>query len=345
MIRFAKAQDIKVGVFCVEGGERGRRELGRIGEAGMIPRAMVCSVDERPLLTPGDTHSIEIYRDLSSLLDKSDTNLVVVTAPTNIHAEIGMQCLQADRSVIIYPPMALRVRECKDLIAQAFRTSRLLSVAHCRHWDGCVTRAKEIVDGGKIGSVIRVEIFFDQPHISKEAWQHKKSQSGGILYSGIHLLEYALQFVDSEIEEVSGFSTLGLTTQESSESQDNIEDIASVIVRFANGARIDMSVSSIDAHLSLHREHEVVVYGTLGVYSFNSSNWELVRSNERGEVVTEKGENLPDQPGEFYKNIVAHLVEEEELIINPEWAFRNIQILDIASKSVLLNRVISILPE
>ena len=59
--------------------------------------------------------------------------------------------------------------------------------------------------------------------------------SGGILYDwGVHLLEYTLQLVKSDIREVSGYSRSGIWANQTKWKKDTIEDDALAVVRYAS---------------------------------------------------------------------------------------------------------------
>ena len=60
------------------------------------------------------------------------------------------------------------------------------------------------------------------------------------------------------------------------------------------------------------------------------------------EPVVTKGENPPNRWERFYENIAAHLIDDEQLVINPQWARKPIEILDYAGRSALDNRTIRI---
>ena len=61
-------------------------------------------------------------------------------------------------------------------------------------------------------------------------WRTSKSISGGILYDwGVHLLEYALQLIDSEMVEVAGYAKTGFWAKETKWKDDTNEDEAIAI--------------------------------------------------------------------------------------------------------------------
>ena len=76
-------------------------------------------------------------------------------------------------------------------------------------------------------------------------WRSSKSISGGLTYDwGVHLLEYTLQIVRSEVTEVTGFSWNGIWSAESAWKKDANEDDAMLAVRYASGAWSTLAYAS-----------------------------------------------------------------------------------------------------
>lgn len=113
-------------------------------------------------------------------------------------------------------PLAIRTSDCDTMIREAKKRKVMLTTYHNRHWDGCVLEAlKHIRREKAIGDVYRVEAHIGGYGQPGDWWRSSKSISGGILYDwGVHLLEYALQIIDDEIVEVTGYGPAGLLGSE-----------------------------------------------------------------------------------------------------------------------------------
>lgn len=328
----AHASDIKVGVIGYGGAfNMGKKHLEECRRAGMTPTA-VADVDTRRLKQAEDDFpGIETYDSVSGLLKDSDAHLIIIITPHNTHAKIATQCAKAGRHVVVEKPFAITTAECDRMIAAAEKSGVLLSTYHNRHWDGCVLGAvKNVVDGGKIGEVVRVEARMGSWGKPKNWWRSSRSVSGGILYDwGVHLLEYSLQLIDSEIAEVTGFATNGVWAGKTKWAEDTNEDEATALVRFKNGVFLTLRISSLDTNV---KPGIVEVTGTKGSYVFDHGSFEVIKPKAKS-VVRERGANPESEQWRYYKNIADHLVDNAELVITPEWARRPVHILDLATKS------------
>jgi len=339
--KFKRAKDIKVGVIGYGGAfNMGRAHINEMQRAGMTAVA-VAEIDESRLeVAREDFPGIETYNSAAKMLKKSDVNLVTIITPHNTHAKLALQCLNAGRHVVCEKPLAITTDECDRMLAAAKKNKVVISTYHNRHWDGCILQAVDkIVKKKQIGDVIRIEAHGGGYGKPGPWWRSSKSISGGILYDwGVHFLEYALQLIDSEIVEVSGFAKTGFWAPKSVWKNDTNEDDALAIVRFKSGQWLSLHMSAIDSFPKGDRGM-LEITGTKGTYIMNGGGCKLIKQTKSGPK-EETADSPPGQGWKFYQNVADHLVKGTKLIITGEWARRPIQIIDLANKSAKLGKAI-----
>ncbi len=331
MTMHESASDIRVAVVGYGGAfNMGKKHLEECREAGMTPTAVVDLDASRLSVAEADFPGIETYTSVTAMLRKSPTNFVIVITPHNTHAPIAVQCLRAGRHVVVEKPFAVTTAECDRMIAAAKKNDVLLSTYHNRHWDGCILGALKKIRSGAVGEIVRIDAHMGGWAKPRNWWRSSRSISGGILFDwGVHLLEYSLQLIDSEIVEVSGFATHGVWSGKTSWRDDVNEDEATAIVRFANGTFLSLRISAIETNT---KPDWLEITGTAGTYLFDHANWESIRPKSKS-IVRERGANPESEQWRFYRNIASHLVDGAELVITPEWARRPVHILDLAVRS------------
>ncbi len=343
MKKFKSAKDIKVGVIGYGGAfNMGKNHLRGMKAAGMTPFA-VCELDSARLeVAKEDFPGIETYDSLGAMLKGSDVDLLVHITPHNLHYKLAAQCVKAGKHVVTEKPFVINTAEADKLIKLAEQNDVMVSTYHNRHWDGNIVRAvREVVDKQTIGQVFKIEAHMGGYGMPRPWWRTSKSVSGGILYDwGVHLLEYSLQLIDSEIVEVSGFSKTGYWESKAPKDfpwvGDMNEDEATAIVRFANGAMVNLCISDLR---STKNPNVLTVHGTGGSYAFGHQEWTTRKPNRQGEIVEKSGKNPGSDGGKiFYKNIADYLTKQAELVITPQWARRPIHVLDLAGKSAKANQ-------
>ena len=331
MKHFSKASDIKVGVVGYGGAfNMGKLHLNEMKRAGMTPVAVAELDPARLEVATKDFPGIGTYRSLTEMLKKSDVNLVTMITPHNTHAPLGLEALRAGRHVVCEKPMAILTSECDAMIAAAKKAGVIVSTYHNRHWDGCAMQAvKDVVENRCIGDIVRIEAHMGSRGKPGDWWRTSKTISGGALYDwGVHLLEYSLQLVKSDIVEVSGFAKHGYWGPQTKWKADAIEDEGYAVVRFKNGVVLTLLITTLDSN---PRRGRVELFGTQGNYIIDGGeNTHILRDGNKLTTTTSK---MPDEGWRFYQNIADHLTKNTKLVITGEWARRPIHILDLACQS------------
>lgn len=330
-MKFKKASEIKVGVVGYGGAfNMGRAHLNEMKRAGMTVVAVAELDADRLEVAKADFSGIQTFQSLPDMLKKSDVDLVSIITPHNTHAKLAIQALKAGRHVVCEKPFAITTAECDSMIATAKKSDVVVSAYHNRHWDGCILAAVKQVKSGLIGDVCRVEAHMGAYRKPGEWWRSSKSISGGIMYDwGVHLLEYGLQLLDSEIAEVSGLSSTGFWSSETKWQEDTNEDEAFAVVRFTNGRWLTLNISNIDSN---PKTSFLEVTGTRGSIMLYWDYNEVI-THKKADVISTKYKNPKAEGWRLYQNIADHLVKGKELIITPQWARRPIHILDLACRS------------
>jgi hypothetical protein len=340
MKKYKNASDIRVGVIGYGGAfNMGRGHLKEMEQAGMTPVA-VCEVDaERLKVAETDFPGIWTYSTVAEMLRKSDVNLITIITPHNTHAKLALQCLKAGRHVVCEKPLAITTAECDAMIAAAKKSGVVLSTYHNRHWDGWILRAVEQIKEKKvIGDIYRVEARMGARSLPGDWWRTSRTISGGILYDwGVHLLEYGLQLIDSDMTEVAGFSKTGYWAPKTKWKKDTNEDEAEAVVRFRNGSWLTLNITSLDSNA---KPGFLEITGTEGSYVIEWSGY-TIHKRDGQNYSLEQGAHYPNAWEKFYGNIADHLTKDAKLVITPEWSRRPIHILDLAAQSAKKGRALA----
>lgn len=339
MKTYNNPSDIRAGVIGYGGAyNMGRVHLESIRDAGMTPAAVAEIDPQRLAAAESDFPGIERYSSATEMLRKSSVDLVVIITPHNTHAPLAIQCLKAGRHVICEKPLAVTTAEADAMIRAAKTSGVMLSAYHNRHWDPHILLGAGLVRNKKaVGRVFRIQCRMGGWSKPGDRWRASRSISGGILYDwGVHLLEYSLQLLDSPITEVSGFAQRGFWGPKTKWKDDANEDDAFVLVRFAGGEHLTLSISHLESN---PKPAWMEVTGTEGTLLLGGIRTTLIR-NRGGKEITTKFTDPPAEHWRFYRNIAAHLTGKAPLIITPEWARRPVHILDLAAQSAAKGRAL-----
>ena len=170
---------------------------------------LVAVCDKRPgQLVPGtipinvatgkgafDIRTCHTYTAVGDLLRHEALDVLVTALPTDLHAEIAIQGLEAGCHVFSEKPMALTVRQCDQMLAASRRADRRLMIGQClRFWPEYIALKDAIRDRtyGRL-QALSLERIGGLCTWSADNWFNDVRRSGGaILDLHLHDVDWVL---------------------------------------------------------------------------------------------------------------------------------------------------------
>ena len=136
-----------------------------------------------------------------------DLDLVCVTTPPFLHAEMVTGLLQSGKSVLCEKPFALNVADAEVMADVAENTSGLAILDHQMRFHPAVRCMKQMIDSGEIGKVYEVRTVINlasrnRPDMPWSWWCDAEKGGGALGALGSHLVDLN-RFLVGEIAEVS----------------------------------------------------------------------------------------------------------------------------------------------
>jgi len=293
------------------------------------------------------------YDDNQALLADPELDAVFIAAPNAFHAPLALAALEAGKHVIVEKPFATSAAEAEAVVAAAKRSGRLLSVGMNQRFRPESQRVAALVRAGKLGHVYHAKAFwFRRAGIPKlGTWFGKKSLAGGgALYDiGVHLLDLAL-FVMGRFDPISvsgqvyttfgqrGIGEGGWGLSERSHPEFDVDDGATALLRFADGATLTLDVS-----WAIHQKDpdrmNVILHGSdAGAGCYPGEHYRF--GSEKGVYETS---TLGETPLEYphanrFHNFIGAILGSETLCVSPEQATAVQRVLDAIYESSRLGR-------
>jgi predicted dehydrogenase len=145
-----------------------------------------------------DLHGVAQYAQPDELIADPRVDVVAVTLPTPMHAEITVRALEAGKHVLCEKPMAATLEECDRMIAAARSSGRTLMVAQCIRFWPQYEMIKALVEAGRIGAVrfAKLARLSCPPTYSVGNWLLIGAASGGALLDlHVHDVDFALDLL------------------------------------------------------------------------------------------------------------------------------------------------------
>ena len=235
------------------------------------------------------------YGSYRALIDDPEVQVVHNATPNYLHAEVTLAALAAGKHVVSDKPLARTAAEAKRLVAAARDAGVVTAVTFNYRGNPLVQHARQAIADGQIGPPRFVHGYYLQDWLINDtdySWRldpEKGGASSALGDIGSHWCDLAQHLTGLRITEVLGDITTSLPTRkkprgsvdafsaagvaEVDEVAIAVEDLASVLVRFENGAKGTFSVGQVCAG---HKNDLVIeVCGTS-----SSVGWRQEHQNE-----------------------------------------------------------------
>lgn len=206
-----------------------------------------------------DEHGVSrVYEKAEELFAAADIDAVIVGVPNKWHAPLAIAALEAGKHVLLEKPMALNIGDAEEIVRVQKATGKILMVAHQMRWGWWVLQAKERIERGDLGDISYAKCgWFRRKGIPGwGTWFTQKAVAGGgpLIDVGVHLLDLTLWLM-GDPRPVAVFGSTyaafgpekrGIGTWATPDFEHGIfdvEDLATALVKFENGATLSLEVS------------------------------------------------------------------------------------------------------
>ncbi len=256
--------------------------------------------------------------DWRKVVTDGDVDVVDITAPNNVHAEMAIAALEAGKPVYCEKPLALNAAESMRMVEAAQRSGLTTLVGYNYLKNPAQGFARELVRSGELGEIIQFRGAFDQDVMTDPgvpfSWRHDRAIAGaGTLGdTATHVLSLS-QFLVGNIVEVCGMAETvikdrpvatggsGHTARAGSSEMRAVEndDISQFLFRYAAGGIGYITSSRVGTGRKLGLDYEI--QGTKGALTYTQERMNELRLYRHTEPRAERGYKTiyigPDHPG------------------------------------------------
>ena len=195
----------------------------------------VCDVVPEKAQKLADQYHCAAYTDFHEMLKRDDIDVVHVTVPSGMHADIGIEAAKAGKHVVVEKPIDISLKKA-DALIQACKAAgvKLCSISQHRFDPGIVQLKKAAMEG-KLGQLnfggSHTKWYRSQEYYDSGDWRGtwKLDGGGALMNQSIHYVDM-LQYIMGPVEELYAY------TATRAHERIEVEDIAVASLRFASGA-------------------------------------------------------------------------------------------------------------
>lgn len=216
------------------------------------------------------------YADAQALVDDPEVNAVYIATPPSSHATYAIMAMRAGKPVYVEKPLASTYDDCARVNYVSQQTGVPCFVAYYRRYLPYFIRVKDIVNSGRLGKIINVQIHFSCPprkldfnSPEERPWRIQPDIAGGGYFYDLapHQLDL-LQDIFGVITHARGYS-------DNRGGLYQAEDTVSACFQFENGLPGSGSWCFV-GHESASKDR-VDIIGDKGTISFSVFSFEPIR--------------------------------------------------------------------
>jgi 1,5-anhydro-D-fructose reductase (1,5-anhydro-D-mannitol-forming) len=146
------------------------------------------------------------HGNLNALLSDPDVDAVYIALPNALHHEAVLAGARAQKHMLCEKPFAMRADHAREMAAACRKAGVVLRIAHQIRMDAAVTRARDIVQSGRLGKIVSMSLERTSASPPRKTWRLDNAQSGVMYDVGVHLLDLVQWVSGQKFVEVSAFT-------------------------------------------------------------------------------------------------------------------------------------------
>jgi UDP-N-acetylglucosamine 3-dehydrogenase len=151
----APAKKAMVRIAVIGTGGWGKNHVRVFSELGNL--VAVCDLDPSRAAAFSEKYRVKGYSSVDEMLEKERPDGVTICTPASTHLAVASKTLRARVHTFVEKPMTNTVEEAQELIKEAERSGRILTVGFIERFNPAITELKKIVSQGTLGRPILFE--------------------------------------------------------------------------------------------------------------------------------------------------------------------------------------------
>jgi Oxidoreductase family, NAD-binding Rossmann fold/Oxidoreductase family, C-terminal alpha/beta domain len=144
---------------------------------------------------------------------------IIITTPDNLHYGPCMKALAMGYDVLLEKPISPSEKECRDILALAKKTGRIVAVCHVLRYAPYFVKLKEIMQSGVLGEIISIQHLEPIEHIHmshsyvRGNWHNSAATTPIILAKSCHDLDILRWMLEKPCTNIQAFGNLKWFTE------------------------------------------------------------------------------------------------------------------------------------
>jgi predicted dehydrogenase len=265
------------------------------------------------------------HADVGSLLESVDLDLLIVSTPPATHADIAVEALGRDVSVLCEKPLSVSVEAAAKMIEAAHASAGILTMASKFRFVDAVVQARSMVSTGMFGEIVWMRNTFSAPVDMRHRWNSDPTMSGGgvLIDNGTHSVDLCRYLL--------GPVTSVLAIEAKRPRDLGVEDTVQLLLRTESEATatINLSWSLTSSH-----EHYIELDGTTGHVAIGWTGSRFTTDSAPGWAEFAAPYSKHEAFGRNLDNVLDALEGGGDPLVGPHDAMASVHVIDAAYRSL-----------
>lgn len=228
-----------------------------------------------------------VYTDYNEMLQKEELDGLLVCTPPNLHKSISLVAIDRGINLFVEKPFTTSFSDARELAERAASKGLIGQVGYVNRFNDMFVKAKELLNKGIVGEIIRFRTEMFSYTISKpddgEGWRGKIESGGGCLFEmGSHAIDL-VNFLIGVPDKISGSFMNKVYSK-------NVEDIVSSSFYYNNGIVGTLYVNWCDPTYR-KPSNKIEIFGSEGKMLVSQHELKIFLTTEKTEYKLRKGWN------------------------------------------------------
>jgi len=253
--------------FLIAGlGSIGRRHFRNLMALGQ--KEIILLRTRKSTLPDDELAGYPVETDLQEALKTYKPDAVVVANPTSMHLEVAIPAAEAGCHILLEKPVSHSLERLDILQTTAAKSGSKILVGFQFRYHPTLNKARELIQSNALGQILTVHAHWGEYLPQWHPWEDYRQSyaaraelGGGVIVTLTHPLDY-LRYLLGEVESLWSFnehiSPLAL----------DVEDVAEIGLRFANGAVGGVHVN----YFQRPPVHRLEIVGTNGTLRWDNAD-------------------------------------------------------------------------
>ena len=146
----------KIKCAVIGAGKMGKNHLRVYSELSEVNLVAIADINQTAGKELSADYKTKYYSDYEEMIDKEKPDAVSICVPTAFHHVVGKKCIAKGVNILLEKPIAIDLKEAKELIELAKLKKITFMVGHIERYNPAVTKLKSIIKSGKLGKITSI---------------------------------------------------------------------------------------------------------------------------------------------------------------------------------------------